>query len=176
MRSEPSKFAGILAQLTLVGAIALPSTVFIVWAFWDQLAPLATQGAAGIYDPTQLGLLARLGGFAIFFIAALIQAYGLLGLRETFLEGAAGTPLSARAVNGFRRFAWVSMILVFVGMLQHTVLILLLSVSDPSQMGALSIQFGSKELGALFTALMLIFVAHVFSIGQRANEENQSFV
>lgn len=175
-QAEPSRLAHYMAYVALIAAIALPALTVILWSFWDKLAVLPAQGLAQIYDPTLMGLPARLAGFAVFFLAALIQAYGLLGLRETFLEGAAGTPLSARAVNGFRRFAWVCLIMVFVGMVQHTVLVLLLSVSDPSQMGALSIQFGSKEFGGLFIALMLIFVAQVFSVGQRAADENQAFV
>ena len=176
MPTSPSRLAHYMAHVTLIGAIALPAFAFIVWGFWDDLAALSAEGLVQTYDPTQMGLLARLAGFLVFFIAALIQAFGLLGLRETFLEGAAGTPLSARAVFGFRRFAWVSLIMVFVGIIQHTVLVLLLSVSDPSTMGALSIQVGSKELGGLFTGLLLIFVAHVFSLGQRAQDENAGFV
>ncbi|MEL6829806.1 MAG: hypothetical protein AAFO63_06685 [Pseudomonadota bacterium] len=165
-----------MAHLTLLGAVALPVSSVAIWLFWDTLATLSAAGLGHIYDPTRLNTVSRLIGFGVFFVGALIQAYGLLGLRETFLEGVAGTPLSPRGVGGFRRFAIVSLIMVLMGVVQHTVIVLLLSINDPSMPGALSFQFGSNEVGSLFMALLLIFVAQVFTVGQRAEEENSAFV
>ncbi len=174
--SHTELLARILAHITLAGALALPVIAAAIWLFWDQLSALAAGQYGLVYDLASPGTGAKLGGFALFLAAALIQGYGLMGLRITFLEAAAGHALSDPAVNGFRRFAWVSFIMVFVALVQRTGLIMILSISDPEHPGALSIQFGTDELKAMFMALLLVFVAHVFSEAKRAKQENDSFL
>ena len=165
-----------MASVTLAAAIAPPVLAAGIWLYWDQLAGQAMGNLARMYDPTSLGLLARLGGFALFLFGAGLQAYGLLGLRQTFLEAAVGRALSTKAVNGFRRFALVALAMVVFGIVQHTVLVAILSASDASQPGALSFQLGTNELKALFMALLLVFVAHVFAEAKSAKDENESFL
>ncbi len=171
-RSAPRLLAG----LTLAAAIALPLATMGVWLFWDQLAPASPDPALRYYDPTALGIGGRLAGFALFLTGALIQAYGLLGLRRTFLEAAAGRAFSLSSVYGFRRFAWVSLFMAAFAIVQRTGLIVLLSVSDPARQNALSIQFGTPELKAMFMGLLLVFVAQVFAEGKAAKDENDAFV
>ena len=172
----PDRFAALLATLALIGVIAFPMMAAAIWLFWDHLAPLAATNLPSAYDLTSLDASARLAGFGLSFAGAAIQSYGLLGLRRTFLEAAQGHALSARAVEGFRTFAWVSLILVFVGIIQRAGLIAVISSSDPAYQGALSIQFGSNELGAAFMGLLLVFVAHVFAEGKKAKDENDAFL
>lgn len=174
--SRTEQLAGILAYVTLISAAALPLIAVMIWLFWNDFAALATGQYAGVYDVTSLGIGARLSGFALSLAGAVVQAYGLLGLRRTFLEAATGHALSDQAVDGFRRFARISLIMVFVGLIQETGLIIILSISDPELPGAFSIQFGTDELKALFMALLLVFVAHVFSEAKRAKQENDSFL
>ncbi|MEM9495406.1 MAG: DUF2975 domain-containing protein [Pseudomonadota bacterium] len=170
------RFAALLAQATLIGAVLLPLMAAGIWLFWDRLAGLAAGDVAQAYDATGLGAPARLAGFALSLAGALVQAYGLLGVRRTFLEAAAGRTFSARSVGGFRRFAWVSLAMVFIGIVQRAGLVAILSMSDPSKPNALSIQFGSNDVKALFMGLLLVFVAHVFSEGKRAKDENETFL
>ncbi|MEP3245370.1 MAG: DUF2975 domain-containing protein [Sneathiella sp.] len=176
LNSHPNRFAVFLAQVTLLGVIALPLSAVAIWLFWDQFANLAIGNLQHPYDVTDLSLEARLAGCALFLFGACLQAYGLLGVRQTFLEAAKGNALSARSVEGFRRFAWVSLSMVFVGIAQHTGLIILFSLSDPAHQGALSVQVGSEEVKALFMALLLVFIAHVFAEGRSAKEENETFL
>ena len=171
-----SRFAALLATLTLFGAAAFPFMAAATWLFWDQLAPAALGNLPAAYDVTSLDANGRLAGFGLSMIGAVLQSYGLLGLRRTFLEASYGNAFSARAVDGFRTFAWVSLIMVFVGIIQRTGLIAIVSVSDPAYQGALSIQFGSHELGRFFTGLLLVFVAHVFAEGKKAKDENEAFL
>ena len=172
----PGRFAALLATLALIGAVAFPLMAAAIWLFWDQFAPFAAANLPGVYDLTSLDAGARLTGFGLSMAGAAIQSYGLLGLRRTFLEAAQGRALSARAVEGFSVFAWVSLIMVFVGILQRAGLIAVISLSDPAYQGALSIQFGSRELGAAFMGLLLVFVAHVFAEGKKAKDENDAFL
>ena len=160
----------------MIAAVVLPVFAAIIWVCWDDLAPHAAQNLDIVYDVTSLSIGARLIGFILFLITAVIQAYGLLGLRRTFLEAARGFPYSSRAISGFKRFAWVSLIMVFLGIMQQTGLIMILSLSDPAHQGAFAVQFGSRELKAFFMGLLLVFVAHVFSVGKQAKDENETFL
>lgn len=175
-RFESNKLATFLAHATLIGAVLLPLSTIGTWVFWDTIAPLAVGNLGHFYDVTQLGIGAKFLGACLFLAAALIQTYGLLGVRQTFLEAANGRALSAAAVAGFRRFAWVALIMVFVGVIQHTGVIALLSANDPSQPGAISIRLGMPELKAAFFALVLVFVAHVFTQAKQVKDENDAFL
>ncbi|MGP1352292.1 MAG: hypothetical protein ACTS1Z_03135 [Parasphingopyxis sp.] len=170
------RFAGLLALATLAGAVALPVLSALVWLFWDYFAPAASANLGGAFDLSSLGTGARLAGFAVSMAGAAIWSYGLLSLRRTFVEAAAGRPLSKAAVHGFRRFAWVAFLMVFVGIVQNALYVVIYSISDPNTDGQLSIQFGSNELGALFIGLLFVFVAHVFATGQQAVDENAAFL
>ncbi len=166
----------LLAGFTLAAAIALPLASAAIWLFWDQLAPYSTDPAARYYDATSLGAAGRISGFALFFTGALIQAYGLLGLRRTFLEAAAGRTFSLASVYGFRRFARISLFMAAFGVIQRTGLILILSMSDPARQNALSIQIGTPELKAMFMGVLLVFVAQIFAQAKAAKDENDAFV
>ncbi|TQV84652.1 DUF2975 domain-containing protein [Exilibacterium tricleocarpae] len=170
------RLAEFLALITLLAAIALPLSAAAIWLFWTKLAPFAAGNLGYAFDLTHLGVGARLAGFALALLGAVVQAYGLLGLRQTFQEAVAGRSLSARAVNGFRRFAWVTLAMVFIGIVQRTGWIVIFSLSDPTHQGTLDIRLGSEELQALFMGLLLVFVAHVFAEGKQAKDENAAFL
>ena len=173
---QPKRLASSLALITLIGACLQPLLAIGLWAYWDQLAMLGAGNLAHIYDATALSSTARLFGFAVFFTGAFIQAFGLLGLRRMFLEARSGRSFSARSIQGFRIFAWVSLALVFWSIFQHSVLSVLLSSNDPARDRALHIEFGSGQVGALFTAVLLVFVALVLAEGKRAKDETDSFI
>lgn len=170
-----SRFAAFLAHATLLGAIALPLMTAGIWLFWDQLAPMAAGNPGVNTDLTSLTIGARFTGFGLFLVGAALQSYGLLGLRRTFLEAANGQSLSTNAVNGFRRFAWISLIMVPVGIIQHAGLSIIISLNDKAPGGSLSLQLGTPEISGFFMALLLVFVAHVFAEGKHVKDENEAF-
>lgn len=178
MTSTPalSRLAGVLAVLALAGAAALPVIAALVWFFLPDLVRGAGAEAGVRVNPDALTLGVRAAGFVVALTGALIQAAGLLFLRRTFLEAAAGRALSLRAVVNFRRFAWIAVIMVIVAVAQNAAYGAIFSAADPSQPGRLSISFGSNEIKALFTGALFVFAAHVFAAGRRAEEENASFV
>ena len=55
-------------------------------------------------------------------------------------------------------------------------LILIVSMSDSAHQGAISVQLGSHDLKAIFMAMLLVFVGHVFADGKRAKDENDMFL
>lgn len=176
MSNRNRQLAVLLSGVTLLGAITLPLFTAVVWLFWDQFAPQVSGNLQYVFNLGGLSVGERLCGFALTLIGALIQAYGLLGLRITFCEAAIGNPLSERAIRGFRRFAWVVLIMVFIGVIQHTGLIVIFSLSDPAHQGTLEFKLGSNELKSLFMGLLLVFVSHVFAQGKRAKDENETFL
>lgn len=170
----PRRFARALAALTLAGAIAAPLLAAAIWFFLPELMTLA--GPRAPISPEAAPMGARLGCFVIALAGAGVQAWGLLSLRRMFLEAAEGRPLSFAAVKNFRRFAWITLILVPVAVAQHTAYLAILTAADPNQPGQLSISLGTNELKALFTAALFVFAAHVFAAGHAAEEENASFL
>jgi hypothetical protein len=170
------RLAVLLSNVTLIAALLLPISALAIWLFWNELAPLAAGNLQHVYDLTSLGIGARFSSFIVLLFGAAIQAYGLLGVRQTFQEAAQGRTYSMQAIGGFRRYAWVAVIMVFVGIFQQTGLIAIFSLSDPSHLGSLSFKFGSDELKSLFTGLLLVFVARVFAEGKLAKDENEAFL
>lgn len=167
-----TRFAKFLEVLTRFAAIALPIIAAGIWLFWDDLAPLAGSGL----EVTSLSASGRLAGFGLSLGAALLQAYGLLGLSRTFAEGAAGRALSAASVSGFRRFAWVTLWMVPARVVLTTAITTLVSMNDSVPGGSVALYFGSSEVSAVFIGLLLVFTAQVFAQGQAAQAENEAFL
>lgn len=78
--------------------------------------------------------------------------------------------------SGFRRFAWVSLAMVFVSIVQASAWSVILSTGTPGVENQLTIGFGSGEITKIFTALLFVFVAHIFLAGRATDEENASFI
>ena len=170
-----ARFARFMALATLLAAGALPLLAAGVWLFFDHWAPLAVGNAGVDFDPAAVSAPMRLTAFLVSLAGAALQAYGLFGLRGAFLEAAEGRALSLKAVLGFRRFAWVAVAMVFVGIVQHAAYSAILTAGGPGE-GQMSLRLGTNELSALFTGLLFVFVAHVFAEGRKAAEENASFL
>lgn len=173
--SKPSltRFARPMAALTLIGLIAALVVGPLIWLLaFDWL--MAVGGLPGTFGHLPMEL--RLVGAAVTLAGGALRAWGLAGLRRTFLEAAAGMPLSARAVLGFRRFARVELVLVPLGVVSHSLSMMIVTWFQPPGQRALPIAIGTPELVAAFLGLLLVFVAEVFAEGQRAADENAGFL
>lgn len=169
------RLASALAMLTLVTAIVLPLFAIGSWLFIEDIAEFSLSDEAKLLRGVDLTLSYRLAGLAIALIGAGVQSFGLLALRQTFLEATAGQYLSKKAINGFKVFAWVSVAMVIYGVLQHTGYIIIFSLAGDGP-GQLSLNIGTPELSALFVALLFVFCAHLFEVGREAEQENATFV
>ena len=176
MNKRHQKLTNILSAVTLGVVYLLPIIAIVTWVFWNSFAHYAAENLPIAYDLSGLTIGQRFIGFTLGLVGALIQAYGLLGLRTTFLEAREGRSLSNKSIQGFGRFAKVTLVMVFFGIIQRAGYIALFSVSDPDHLGRLDIQFGSTELKALFVGLLLVFVAYVFAEGKQAKDENEAFL
>ncbi len=175
-KPEGSRLAGTLASVTLIAAIAQPVFIASVWLFWGVYSEIAPSNLSGAFDPQALGLAGRLAGFAVSFVGTLVGVYGLLGLRQTFLEARDRRAFSEKSLQGFRRFAWVSLFLVFYGVIQHSALFAIFSIADPAMPAGISVKFGTPEIKAIFAATLLVFVAGIFAETKNIKDENDSFL
>lgn len=170
------RFATIMSWLTLIGAVALPIMAALSWIYTDTFTALTSHNTTVPHDTSNISIPTRFYAFMVSIVGASIQVYGLLALRKTFIEAENARWLSLKAVINFRRFAWVSVIMVFYGILQNSALSVIISMGNPEQQNQISIGVGSNELKAFFTALLFVFAAHIFTAGRQADEENQSFL
>ncbi|MDA4844576.1 hypothetical protein [Hoeflea poritis] len=174
--------ARVLAVATTVGMVLLPLLTALVWGAalvgtlpqWLAMEHLGDP--AGTVDLTTTSPFAKLLALSVEMIGVLIFVYGLAGLRRTFVESARGRWFSSVSISGFRRFAWVSLAMVFVEIVQQSAMSVIMSVGTPGLQNQLSITFGSLELAKLFTALLFVFVAQVFVAGKAVDDENAAFI
>jgi hypothetical protein len=155
----------VLAGMSLIGMVAVPLIVAVIW-----LAP----SPVGIFPNADPAL--RLAAFGVAMASAAVRVAALWFLRRVFLEGAAGRWFSLPAVRNFRRFAWATLALVFIRIAEGSATSVILSLPNPPGERAFSIAAGSVDIGALFTALLMLFVAHIFVVGREADEEAAAFL
>ncbi|MEM6585774.1 MAG: hypothetical protein AAF692_08475 [Pseudomonadota bacterium] len=168
-----TRFASIMAAATSIGIVAVLLFGPILWLFFvDQ--PVGAMGE--VYESADFTMTDRLLGAGVALVGAVIRAYGLLGLRTTFLEARDGRPLSVASIHGLRRFARVEVVMVLVGALQTGLFGAIATAANDSVQNELAIRFGSAEAGALFIALLLMFAAQIMAEGQKAVQENAAFV
>ena len=161
-----------MAHLTLMGTVLL----LLAPTSWLFFIEWAAEGSGRNVDGYQFPLGLKLAGAMVALLVSAIRAYGLLGLRRTFAEAHEGRPLSEAAVLGFRRFARMELAMVFAGVAQVAANSAILSLAAPGGRGAVSITFGSTQIGALFLALLLLFAAEIFAEGKRAHDEVSYFL
>lgn len=105
-----------------------------------------------------------------------VQIVGLLGLRRTFAAAARGEYFSVDAVGGFRRFAWSTVWIVPVNIIQRSLTLAYVTWLDPAMPNILTIDVGSDDFRALVLAMLFLFVAQIFSIGRRVDEDVRSIL
>ena len=138
-------------------------------------------------SPRAISALAR--SLSIFLIIAsvlipvMIFAFVTIGdslelslLGNADVEAAQARWLSEKSVAGFQRFAWANLALICYEVFGGAFLVTYIRLQQiPNQ---ISFMFGltTEFFTALFIALAILVVAHIFAAGKTAYEENQSFV
>jgi hypothetical protein len=169
------RFAGwlVIGVWVLMGALCLsiPLAAAYPWLF------ATAQVAEGYQVDSSLliGMPQIVMSLAMLPLLA-IQLYGLFNLKRTFVAAARAEWFSPEAVAGFRRFAWSTVWLVPVTIIQQSVLLAYVSWLDPAKQNILAINIESKDVRALIVALLFLFVAQIFSIGQRVDEDARSIL
>jgi len=168
--------ARLLSVLTLLGAFLLPVESVISWVFFSEFHTLQLFDYVVNFDVETVSISARIVGGSLAVAMASIKAFGLISIRQTFLEAAQGRALSLRSVSYFRRFAMISVIVVILNVLQNSANSVILTWGQAVGERSLTITFGSAETQALFSALLFVFVTHVLAEGCKAKEDNAAFI
>lgn len=171
-----TKIARVMAVLILIFVVIVMLTMVSFGLFAKSMAALIPVDGPDKIDLSGLTLGLQMMLFVLLVIPTAFSCWGLLGLRKTFLEAADGRTFSTPAVSGFRRFALVSLIVVYANVIIEPAIFAILTYADPNQPGSLSIEFGSEEIEAIFNAIMIFFAAHVFVLAKQAKDENDAFI
>ena len=159
--------------VTILAAL-LPFLIAGVWLFPD-VSGIANQPTPGDgFDGGDLGWYVwpvRLGAAGLTMISAAISVYGLIHLRTLFREAARGAYFSAGAVVGFRQFALASLVGALWQPVEHSLLGVYLTVSNPHAPNALEISLGSGNLEAIGAALLFFVIAFILAEGRKQHEE-----
>jgi hypothetical protein len=174
------RFARFLAVLAGIGAVLHPIAVTAIWAAWIYGAFNASASRSMFYavmsqelpfDPSLATPGALVAGWLIALVGVVPSVIALVSLRRSFLESAENRPFSHRSVSAFRRFAWASVAAVVVGALTATAIQPAVTGLSPDMQGELTISLSSQSIEKLFTALMLLALAHIFVEGRRMSED-----
>lgn len=169
------RFSRFMAVLCAVLLVVAPLGLLLIWLNFDFFEPFMKQEfglPASMPIPIESKFLAAL----INLMRLSIGLYGLLCLRRTFLEGAAGRCFSELAVVSFRKFAWAAVVYVVAAPFEKTLVILAFTLGNPPGERLLRFSFSTDNLLALFVGLLFVAVAHIFREGQRLAEENEEFL
>jgi hypothetical protein len=156
------------------GVTLLMAGLVLAWLFagaYPWLYPSGSvPGAEGVRLSELLGW-PQLVLLALALPTLLVQLYGLRQLRYTFLSAARGHWFASPAVDGFRRFAWASLLVVPLEVARASATGLYVQTLAGDRTLSLAISVGSQELRALVTALLFVFVAQTFSAGHALDED-----
>lgn len=141
----------------------------------DVTANMLSQAASGwgvpIADPASVTTSALVAGWLIALLGSAPVMVGLWSVRRTFLESAEGRPFSDVSVRSFRRFAWASLIAVIAVIVERSATGMAITSLSPDLQDQLSIGLGSEDFSRLFSALLLVAVAHMFADAKRMAED-----
>lgn len=155
-------------------AILLPVLVWALWLFPETLGTTRDPAPGNGFGGGDLSWFVwplRLGAVGIASIGLAITVYGFWNLRTLFQEAARGAYFSAAAVVGFRQFALASFVGAIWSPIEHTVMGVYLSVSNPNVPNAVQISLGSPDIEAIGAALLFFLIAFILAEGRKRHEE-----
>ena len=171
-----TRLAGVMAGLILIFVIVVMVGVISFGVFTQSMANLVPEDSPYKLDLSEMTLTLQASHFAVTVFPTAFSCWGFLGLRRTFLEASVGRTFSTAAVSGLRRFAFVSLVIVFIDAVFDPAATAILAQADPEGSAAFAVEFGADEAGALFNTLMIFFVCHVFVLAKRTQDENDAFI
>lgn len=181
MTNEPSSNLAWLGQamavVSTIGLVALP--LFDILAYLDPGI-----GTAANFDVDDTGALLsaavplpfRVAALACSLVALGFSVWALWSLRALFLRYAQGEVFSPRALKLLNNVATALFAGVIVSFAMHAPISLLLSWAQGPGHRAISLAFGTGDLGTLFEAGVVLVIARVMREAGRLADENAKFV
>ncbi len=118
----------------------------------------------------------RAVGITTFAIVALVQAWGFYSLRRTFQQAAQNAVFSEASVQGFRRFAYAMLFVIFAQGFSDGLMEGIADYISQGEEGSFHMEMQFPKFTEVLNALLLLFVAHAFVIGARVQGENDAFL
>jgi hypothetical protein len=179
------RLAGVVAALAAAGAVFAPASEIAKWALfrwavtaWDSAENpmIAGFGKSVGLARDELGSMsasAIVAAAALGVLATVPIVIGLLCVRRTLRECAAGRPFSELSVRNFRWFAWASLWAMIAGWVEPQVAHTVVTVLSPDLQNEISIGVGVSSTGLtqIFAVLFLITVTHMFAEAKRMAED-----
>lgn len=182
------RLAQAMAFVAGLGVVFIPIAETASWALMarttrlspeqvadDVTSNILSQAASGwgvaLADPAAVTTPALVAGWLIALLGSAPVMVGLWNVRRTFLESAEGRPFSDASVRSFRRFAWASLIAVIAVIVERSATGVAITSLSPDLQNQLSVGLGSEDFSRLFSALLLVAVAHMFADAKRLAED-----
>lgn len=163
--------------LVLLGAVAVPLLMLVLWTSEDWLRAVAPQ-LTGLAADTRFTLdgRARAWGAAASLPVLLLVHWTLFRLWQLFGEYAAGQVFSRAALSHLRGFARGLLVLAIAGPVYRAAVALALTVGNPpgQQMLVLGVDF--TDYTQMLIGAVLLTIAAVMDHAVALAEENEGFV
>ncbi|GLQ17582.1 DUF2975 domain-containing protein [Maritalea porphyrae] len=171
-----SHLAGILGRLIWPFAIILPIVALILIGLTDEFELEVFGTNQIIVEKGQMtpGIRALLFAFAVGYFV--LFCYGLFAIQKTLSEASMGQWLSAKSVVGFKQFAVATLAIVLYEAIVGPIAFALMRMQLTTGQFSFEIGVTTDFVSSLFTALVMLVAAQIFSVGQAAYEENKSFI
>jgi len=171
-----SHLAGILARLIWPIVFILPVVALIMIGLTDEfeLEVFGTNEIVVEKGQITFGIRALLLAFATGYFV--LFCYGLLAIQKTLSEAAIGNWLSSKSVIGFRQFAIATLAIVLYEAIVGPIAFALMRMQLTTDQFSFELGITTDFISSLFTALVMLVAAQIFTVGQAAYEENKSFI
>lgn len=164
--------ARIMRWVSLGLAVLGPVALVPVWVLFERFAPAVMPGVV-VGD---LGLVDRIGGYAISLVPALIGAWGFTALSRLFDRLGSGDLLDAANAGRLRRVAVALIAVVPAKVAAGAALSVWLTRDAPPGAHQLRIAVSSDDLAFLAIGVLLLVLATVLREAAEIADEHRQFV
>lgn len=163
--------------LVLLGALAVPLIMLVLWTSDDWLRAVAPQ-LTGLAADTRFTLdgRARAWGAAASLPVLLLVHWLLFRLWQLFDEYAAGRVFSQAALGHLRGFARGLLVLALAGPVYRAAVALALTVGNPPGQRMLVLGVDFTDYTQMLVGAVLLTIAQVMERAAALAEENEGFV
>lgn len=166
--------SAIMRTVCTICIAAIPASVAVFWALVSPETVKALPGVA--YEVAALTAATRVLAFLLTMVPGAVAVWGLVALRGLFDAYRRGAVFAPGNALRLRRFA-VSVVVAAIAKIAIVpVMSVVLSWHNPPGSRAVSIAFGSDDIGALFVGLLFLVVAWIMAEAQRLAEDNAQIV
>ena len=170
-RERIQRASGKLCRVLLVLIYAMPLVNALVWVFINDFPEAMHRNMLPYFVAVPLPVSARVMGFAVSMIPtgiAMLGAFHLMRLFRLYQQGSIFRPSNVRCFKSLSRVLiwWFA-----AGIVQRTLMGIVLTLHHPPGQRILTISLGSPDLTALLLGIILAIIAWVMEEGRKLQED-----